>query len=201
MQLMQKDHLPDHAFWRFIIKIYEQEVAQTAMNQLRPNSAIQLNLLLFCCWFAQAGQGRLAKQDIQDLIAATSAWHDRIVLPLQKLQHQGKQEHLPEDLQQAIAAEVKFAEHIEQWLLIDVPIKFTRSARLPAQKLTDACKNIAAYCKTAQIFVNTATCEHIFHLLAAIFPAIDLLETQKTCRAILLNEAAQPLAQGRLSLD
>lgn len=197
---MQKDNLPDHAFWRFVTKTQENPLARRSMAQLQQMSAIQTNLLLFCCWFAQAGQGRLAKQDCQDLLTATSFWHDRITLPLQKLQTQATKS-LFSDLAEQITHELQFTNHIEQMMLVDVSIKFIRTSRTPIQKLTDACKNIALYCKTAHIFLNTTLCDELFHLLATIFTGIDLLEMQKICQAILLNEAAQPSSQGKLVWD
>ena len=197
---MQKDHLPDHAFWRFIMKTHETDLAHKILQPLQAISTLQINLLLFCCWFAQAGQGRLNKQDVQALIVATASWHDRIILPLQKLQSQIIALQL-NDLADTIADELQYAEHIEQLMLIDVPVKFTRTSRTPSQKLNDACKNIAVYCKTAHIFLSNASCENIFHLLATVFPRIDLNELRKTCQAILLSEAAQPASQGRLILD
>lgn len=200
MPLLQKDQLPDHAFWRFILKTYENEPARKTLVQIQQLAAVQINLLLFCCWFAQAGQGRLTRQDIQELIVATAPWHERIILSLQKLQQQTAAS-LFGDLDQEVQTELQFANHIEQLMLIDVPIRFTRNSRTPIQKLTDACKNIAMYCKTAQIFLSNTSCENVFHLLAAIFPKLDLLEVQKTSKAILLTEAAQPSAQGKLILD
>lgn len=196
---MQKEHpLPDHPFWRFITTIRAQETIRGALSQAELYPAIQINLLLFCCWFAQAGRGRLTKQDLLQLIAATTPWHERILKPLQDLPQHGAG-LLPSHLQQNIAAEIELAEHIEQLLLADVPIKFARAARNPSQKLGDACRNIALYCRMQQVPVNVSLNEAFYILLAGVFPKIDLLETQRTCQNLLPEDSFA--LQGKLLLN
>lgn len=196
-----KEHFPDHPFARFVSKIASNTPAQQALANLEGITSMQPNLLLFCCWFAQAGQGRLDKQDIQELMSASTAWHARISLGLQKLNQLAERMNLAYDAKQAINSEYQFAQQVEQWLLIDAPIKFTRTARTPLQKITDACKNLVMYCKIQQIYISNVSCELLSQVLSFVFPAIDIIEITKTCRTILLNEAAQPYAQGKLILD
>jgi hypothetical protein len=197
MYFPPKDNLPDHPFRRFVTHLNEQKATWEILEKLRQNSAILLNLLLFCCWFATAGQGRLTKSDIQELIKIIAAWHERILPALSQLNDNCKKADLSDPLKQEILTSLKFAENIEQMMLTDVPIKFTRHSRTPQQKLTDACKNIVLYCKTQQIHIDTTLSEILFQLLANIFPKIDLLETQKIWKSILTNEAS-PYSQKML---
>lgn len=196
---MQKElHLPDHPFSRFNNSLHEQAAVRCALSQAELYPAIQINLLLFCCWFAQAGRGRLLKQDLQQLMSAICQWHERIFKPLQQLEQQ-VQGRLATSLQREITAAVTRTDHIEQLFLIDVPIRFARASRNPNQKLVDACKNISLYCRLLQLPINAALSEAFSELLAAVFPKIDPREMQKVTKALLLEDSFFP--QNKLALN
>lgn len=193
--------LPDHPFWRFNLALNAQESVRRALCQAQLYPAIQINLLLYCCWFAQAGRGRLTKNDIQQLSEVMATWHHRILKPLRELLQRTNSSPsltLPE-LQKNISAEIELADHIEQLFLADVPIKFNRTSRNPSQKLSDACKNIVLYCRLQQIPINETLCDAFYELLAAVFPKIDLRETQKTVQTLLRQDSFFP--QSKLALD
>jgi len=187
MAITAKATISDHPLWRFSVKIWDHETAQRALQALENNYGLNPNVLLFCCWFGAAGQGRLTRDDINQLLTATAHWHERIVLSLQRL---SKQATRSEDIYQAIAAETVVALHIEQLMLAEALGKFTRNTRNTNQKLTDACKNIALYVKMAQTPINPTTHDAIYQIVAIAFPTIDLMATYDVCKTTLLSEAA-----------
>lgn len=200
-KLMQKElHLPDHPFWRFNLALNAQESVRRALCQAQLYPAIQINLLLYCCWFAQAGRGRLTKHDIQQLSEVIATWHHRILKPLEELlQSANTPRKALLELQKNISAEIELADHIEQLFLADVPIKFNRTSRNPNQKLIDACKNMALYCRMQQVPINEGLSAAFYELLAAVFPKVDLRETQKAVQTLLLQDSFFP--QTKLALD
>lgn len=196
--MYQKDVLPDHPFWHFVTRMHEQDNTRQVLLQLQQYHEIQLNLLLFCCWFANAGQGRLSRSDMQKLIASTTTWHQRIVNVLNKLHLTTKNY---DTLKKPIFDYLQLAEQIEQLMLTDVNIRFVRLSRTPNQKLIDACKNIGTYLRCYQVPIDPLLCELFYNLLVRIFPTLELKEIYKTCQTHFLQESQQFFVQRKLLLD
>lgn len=200
MQSTAPEHLPDHAFWHFTEKMRQNIKVRDSLLQLQTQAGIQINLLLFCCWFASAGLGRFTKPDAQQLIEMIATWNARIVLPFAQLQMRFAKSTLPKAVKHEIAETGLLIDRLEQLMLTDMPSKFTRSVRTPMQKFTDACKNVATYCKAKQVSINSSTFEHMYQLLVQIFPAINLVEAREICESILLAETSN-YAQATLELN
>lgn len=191
-----RDHLPDHPFWRFVTKIREYTPTQDALHYLQHHSEFHLHLFLFCCWYASSGQGKLVKTDILQLISISASWSERIILPLQQL----KNKHLPETIKRDIIADLQLAEQIELLMLTDVPIKFSRAARNSLQKLSDACKNIAVYCKSINIAIDAVLQLVVNQILLFCFPKLEPAEIQRAIE-LHIKEGKSGSVQGKLELD
>ena len=185
MNLTAKANISDHPFWRFSVKVWDQDSARSALQILERNYGLNPNIFLFCCWYASAGYGRLTREDILQLIAAISHWHDRVVLSLQRL---GEKTKTLETIRQDIQTEIIVAIHIEQLMLAEALAQSTRNNRNINSKLTEACKNVALYIKMVQTPINPTTQEAIYQVIAVAFPTIDLMQTYDACKTTLLAE-------------
>lgn len=201
---MLQENLSDHPFWRFSARLFEQKNLVRGLAMLEHEFGLNPNVLLFCCWFAHSGLGRLNKIDLQHLAAASSKWHECIVVRLthilQKLKNSNKKKFL--DFVAAFEAELKLANHAEQLLLTEVEIKTSKHLRNNNLRLLDACKNVELYCKTQTYSINQTLYGALYPLIAISFPSIDLLETQKVCRSTLQIETeSRVFSQSRLILE
>lgn len=199
--MYQKDVLPEHPFWHFVTRMHQQESTQSVLLQLQGYHEIQLNLLLFCCWFSYAGQGRLSRNDMQKLISSTTTWHQRIVNALNKLHLITRKSEIKEVLNKPVFEYLQLAEQIEQLMLTDVNIRFVRLSRTPVQKLIDACKNICIFLKCYQVPTDPVLCELLCQLLSLLFPSIELKEVSKACQTYFLQESQRFFVQRKLLLD
>ncbi|QLH41635.1 MAG: DUF2390 domain-containing protein [Coxiellaceae bacterium] len=80
--------------------------------------------MLYCCWFADTGYGRLTKTQLQQLLTTTHHWQVRVIAALRRLREQLKtwpQRQMIIKIRQAILAEELLAEQIEQLMMVEVP--------------------------------------------------------------------------------
>jgi hypothetical protein len=200
--MSSKDTLPDHPFWRFASKISAQEATGNILKSLEEHH-FKTNILLFCCWFAIAGQGRLSKSGMQKLVTTISLFHERILLPLQKLLLTIKKLFpQSEILHKEMNVNEALVQQIEQLMLTDAVVKYSRISRTPEQKLADTCKNIALFCRASLIHLEFATQQLLLQLLTLLFPQVTALEIQNNCQEMFLEIKKEPgLKQKTLHLD
>lgn len=197
---MQKPHSTDCNLLRFVSKLQEKSIIQKIKIQLQEYPDIQYSMILFCCWHAEMGQGRLTRQELQQLQTAVFDWHLRITQKLINLITPLNEMRLSK-LKEMVASYIEISEQDELSLLNDVLVKFTKLNRSPQQKLTEACKNIMLYCKLQNIAITANLCELFYQLLACVFPTIDLLETHAICQKIFNEESDITAKQEKLFLD
>lgn len=196
------DHLPDHPFWRFAAKIHNHAEAKIVLLNLQNHFGVNANLLLFCCWHAEAGKGRLSKTDILQLINVNANWHERVQIPLNQIAANCQNTTLPTQFKQELQDLRQLAEHIDQIMLTEIPVKFSRNARTPLQKLTDCGKNIAAYCKVLSITMDAVLQQALLQILPLVFPTIDSNQLEKIVQSVLMEEnASLSYTQKKLPLD
>ena len=73
---------PDHPFWDFSLALYRGPGVEAACIGLQDRLGLDVNLLLYACWIAATGRGRLAREDWTRLIDNTAAWRGQVVEPL-----------------------------------------------------------------------------------------------------------------------
>src|ERR1700722_14306139 len=84
--------LPVHPFWKFSVKIYSHPVVENTLIALQDERGLNINVLLFCCWYSLGDQGRLSKLKIKEILSSIQPWHERIVTPLRRIRAQLKTE-------------------------------------------------------------------------------------------------------------
>lgn len=67
--------------WDYALRTYEIDGVAPACLVLQDRYGLDVNLLLYAAWLAQADQ-RLGEYHLAELEASVSAWRDRVVRPL-----------------------------------------------------------------------------------------------------------------------
>lgn len=196
--------VPIHPFWKFSVKFYSEPTVEEALLTLQNERGLNINILLFCCWYALGDQGRLTKIELRQLLVNVQSWHDRIVLPLRRLRSQLKsaQAHPWPAIRAEVLKQELFSEQIEQLILLEGVVFKAQSVRTSTQKVRDICKSIAAYCQTIQIFCDTKDCVLITQILQTLFPKIDQKNILRYCMDHLVTKELQSLTlSAQLPLD
>ena len=77
--------LPAGDFWRTSLELYAREGVSRALIALQDRRGADVNLLLYCCWTARSGRGRLRTDDLIRAEAAIAGWRDDVTIPLRAI--------------------------------------------------------------------------------------------------------------------
>ena len=77
-------------FWRYSLELYAREGMSRALIALQDRRGADVNLLLYCCWMASSGRGRLSTNDLRRAEAAIADWRDEVTIPLRALRNRIK---------------------------------------------------------------------------------------------------------------
>lgn len=69
-------------FWPFSLDVYRREGVEAACLQLQDQTGLDVNCVLFCCWAAAAGFGRLTDLELQAMQDVSASWNAQVVMPL-----------------------------------------------------------------------------------------------------------------------
>jgi uncharacterized protein (TIGR02444 family) len=165
--------LPDHPFWHFSLKIYQQSPASQALLHLQQQYGLNVNIMLFCCWWATTGQSVLALPEMQRLFNQTALWHDQVVIMLRNMRRRLKNSALPLVVQKwgrMLLEEELFAEHIEQLMLVEALVK---APPLKISNLThiigNVCRNLQMYFNSQRVWLPPTADKYLCQLLEVIF--------------------------------
>lgn len=196
--------VPIHPFWKFSVKFYREPFVEESLLTLQNERGLNINILLFCCWYALGDQGKLTRIELRQLLTSIQSWHDRIVVPLRRLRWQLKSKKIPpwSDIREELLKQELLSEQIEQLILLENVVFKVRPVRTSTQKIKDICKSIDSYCQTMQIFCDTKDCELITQTLQTLFPKIDQKNILRYCMDHLVTKELQSLTLGaQLPLD
>ena len=194
-----------HPFDAYAVALYHDEVVKAALDHLQLQETLNINLLLYAIWHGQIQRGRLHKQDMKALLQNVRAWHERVLVELQRLKHLS-QTHAKTNvapIRDAIAKEISHAEKIERCLIADTLLKLNYHRRNPTQQLTDACYNITHYCNALHLRIDEEDKKAIAILLQASFPNLIAAEISDICENSLNNSntSSTDNSFSQLSLD
>jgi uncharacterized protein (TIGR02444 family) len=162
-------------FSEFANQIHSNLQMKNILYHLQERLGMNVNVLLFCCWFACRGCRHLSKKDLQNVINAISPWHDQIVASLQKMlmvSNKINNSDWQKNISVMISDKILLAKQMEQVILAEsidrLPIE-----RSSGQKIADACRSIATYSKELKIGMDQEDAEAIKRLLMHVFPDTD----------------------------
>lgn len=195
----------EHPFDTFAATLRQDEIVITALDRLQMQQALNVNLILYSIWYGRSQHGRLHKQDLKALLYNVHAWHERVVVALQRLKNTmaSHKKTNASSIRDSINKEITLAERIERCLIADTLLKINALRRNPAQQLSDACHNITHYCMTMRVHIDEEDKKAITALLQAAFPNLIAAEISDICENSLNNSNTSSNHQNfsQLSLD
>jgi uncharacterized protein (TIGR02444 family) len=162
-------------FWEYSLELYERPGVAPACIALQDEAGLDVNLLLFCVWSAQAGPGRLSAADLRAAIAATGDWQARVVQPLRAARRAARSAGgsglFAAAFQRDVAATELSAERVEQWLLLELVAERERAERDAGAALADGCANLREYLRAVGV-APAAVRPRLIPLLAGAFTGV-----------------------------
>jgi uncharacterized protein (TIGR02444 family) len=197
--------LQEHPFWKFSVKIYAIPSVKSALLKLQNERSLNVNIILFCCWYSFCGQGRLAKTELGQLLQAIYPWHERIVMPLRRLRQNLNKHYVQKPdkkllYDESLETEV-FSELIEQHMLAQAIVFQTKPIRTTVQKITDTCKNIIAYSQKIQITMEVGDHIEVAEIISAIYPQIENESIVQCCQQLFTTKDSNGSMASQLPLD
>ncbi|MFT3741267.1 MAG: TIGR02444 family protein [Gammaproteobacteria bacterium] len=182
--------LPQHPFWTFSCQVYAK--TQNHLLSFQNRYDLNINVLLFCFWFAANNACVLAKHDLKVILTSIHVWHKRIVLPLRQLRSSIKRTEvsaLSEILRPEVLEAELTAEYIEELLIVDAaPRKYSARHKSVQQRVVQACQNLLTYCQSVYVTLDDVDCQNIGFILHNVFPDMMPQEALELCQTLLLHK-------------
>jgi uncharacterized protein (TIGR02444 family) len=168
--------LPEHRFWDFSLAVYGAPgVAETCLA-LQDEYAVNVNLLLYCCWVAADGKGRLAEQSLKRAVDIVAPWQHGVVRALRTVRRrlrdgfEGVPGEWSDDLRKRIGEVELRGEHVEQ-LILGMAGEALEPAPSSMEPREAAAANLEDYMALSDVALDERVTERLRTLLDAAFPA------------------------------
>ena len=159
-------------FWNFSVELYGRPGVAAACLSLQDRFEADVNIVLFCCWLAKTGRGRVSARLLASIRKSVSPWHAEIVRVLRALRRRLKApdpdwpSRETERLRQCIKdAEIE-AERIEQVMIAGLNLPAPRAGATPRR---DARASLDRYFATLGSSLDDADRTTISTLLDSCF--------------------------------
>ncbi|MCH7543578.1 MAG: TIGR02444 family protein [Proteobacteria bacterium] len=170
----------DNPCWDFALLVYRRDGVADACLALQDAHGIDVNVLLFCCWFGESGRGGLSAKEMADALALVDPWHQGVVRRLRAVRARLKgglgdiDVEFSDPLRGQIMASELDAEHVEHMTLMAA---FERPAAEPMppaeQRAKDAAGNVALYFDALGVKLAEAETAQLMTILGGGFPDLD----------------------------
>jgi uncharacterized protein (TIGR02444 family) len=107
---------PDNDFWRFSLKVYDQEGVANECLELQERHGVNVNVLLFCAWIGTQGIA-LDRNGIEAAAQLVTHWDAMVVRPLRIARQKMKTDPDMAIVRPRVKALELEAEQIEQAML------------------------------------------------------------------------------------
>ncbi len=162
----------NQSFWVFSLDVYARPGITDACLSLQDQYGCDVNILLFCCWTASVGPGRLNEATLENAIAGVKQWQIDVIKPIRAIRRglEAKFTHVDPitaaELREEISATELQAERVEQKILEKLSVSGGPGRRDYAAQLENAQHNLFTYLK----LIGT---EHKKDALKAISTIVD----------------------------
>ena len=111
-----KDGAAANPLWTFSVQVYDRPGVKEACLALQDEAGADVNLLMFFCWLAQSGRGRLTRAEVQKAMAIVAVWRVQVLTPLRRVRRRLKAGGRSDEagLREKLLAVELAAEKIEQ---------------------------------------------------------------------------------------
>lgn len=164
-------------FWDYSLSIYGKPGVADACVFLQDRYGLDVNIMLFCIWFASSGRGPLDGKDIDDCVRRTGDWRGQVIEPLRSIRRACRDQPLgvPEFLLQIFRPLMRdielHAEHVEQLVLAETVRDRPAEDVAGDVRVNDAEQSLFAYVRGAGLERDASIDECIGKILLAAFPA------------------------------
>jgi len=170
---------PDNPFWQFSTELYGKSGVAPACLAIQARHGLDVNLILFCCWFAAAGRGSLDEATLGAAMARCAPWHSEIVRALRQVRDRLKGGFPPAPPALAAALRDRIlgvevdCERVEQLVLtLELPAEPEEPG--PAEEgPVHAAANLALYYRLQGVELSEADREDLAVILQASFPEAE----------------------------
>jgi len=181
-------NLPSHPFWKYSLGVYKESGVKDACLSLQDRRALNVNVLLFSCWLASTGRGRLEKRDFQRIFFVIDRWHEGITESLRNIRNRLTGFGNPDwshEVRKLVLEDELASEQVEQLLLADTIDRAAIEGRSVLQKATDAVTSLHVYAKAKKLIFDMKDYAAIHQLLSAVFPTISHKDIEMLCRPLV----------------
>ncbi len=175
---MATTEFPAHPFWDFALPIHEAKGVGEACIGLQDRHGVDVNCLLFCCWVAKSGRGRLGAEGARKMIEVTRPWNQDVVQALRAVRRlmrpgvppvdKGISDSLRRRLLE-VEIDCERAEIVTLGQAIDLP---ESEGAAEDAKAGDAVANLAAYFQAMGVTANSEDATACATILGAVFPDV-----------------------------
>ena len=181
------------SFWDFSIRTYRTENVAEACLSLQDERGVDVNMLLYCCWYGVT-RGQQEAKFFQHVFEFSENWAQRVVRPLRHVRTWMKLDgcqdpRMPTETCMEFREKVKGvefnAEKIQQDVLGSLTLSIPEKDLALPEQLGAIAKNIRQYFDT----VNIVSDEFVQERLLTIIQAEVVDFSEKDIRAALLAES------------
>lgn len=176
---------PEAAFWSFSCSLYQCPKVEPALLRLERRHHLNVNVLLFCAWAGVSGLQQLRAEQIGALINRIDLWHERVVLPLRRLQRAMKKRKVSAELYAHVCEEALSAERMEQGLMLAQFARFKQIQTGGVQRrMHRVCHNIAVYFEAGGMPFGARQQGDVLVMMQALFDQVPADKVAQRCLAI-----------------
>jgi len=160
------------SLWDYANALYAKPGVAEACLALQDRRNADVNVLLYCCWHATTGRGRLVDEDLHALLHAVRDWRSEVVEPLRAVRRHMKPDPRPDAqaLRERIKAAELEAERIELGMLEAEATLPIEEDRTPAAMREDAADALETYIAIIGTGITDDDHADLARLLDAAFP-------------------------------
>ncbi len=170
-----------NSFWEFSVATYGKDGVPAACLGLQDSLDVDVNVLLFCCWFGLT-RGHIEEERFTQLLAASELWASRVVRPLRGARRWMKEEvyeslqldtESVSSLREKIKSNELGAEKIQQDLLLAIVEDLAGKQMNVEEQLDAVLDNIRRYLGKKEIQVVGASAADLCHVISSASDDFD----------------------------
>lgn len=141
----------DNPIWDFTLAVYGKPGVSDALITLQDQRGADVNVLLYCGWYAVSGRGKLDDTALEIIARIGAEWQNEVVVPLRELRRRMKGNAMgaPARLSDAVREDIKAleldGERVAQEILYDQGRDAPASSENLEMRTANARENIAGY--------------------------------------------------------
>lgn len=170
------------SFWSFSVATYGKAGVAEACLRLQEELRIDVNVLLYCCWYG-CTRGTLDRAAMERVLSFAEPWAENVVRPLRAARTWMKAvgcgpPFVPGDECMALREEIKRTELKAEHLQEDRMQALTRGAALEGQETVSqvhsTLANIGRYFRHLNVDLQDESGSQLAHVVTAAVPGADL---------------------------